>query len=359
VPIVLVCASVRAVQIGGTSMGMYSGLFATEFDSHANMAVAGSETMVIARSGMFANVTPFSKDLPAMDMVEIGDAAMCYDDPISLVTYILVMKNALLIPSMGHNLIPPFLIWEAGLIPDETPKHQTPYPTIDNHSIWDQRSGLRIHLQLNGIFSYFKTWPLTLEEQENWEDYQVVYVNPDGDSWDPYSEHFADEEAAMVDVNGLLVERDPHPQSNIFNETDISKLYGKPVTCQCYEDIVNKIADDDPIKIHHLTSDDLERFYGDGIRAQLASLDGIIFSGGLSERAHLLHVSMAIGSMSVCNDWCEIFEAMSSSIATAFATLVSVTAGKSNGVTAEQLSKVFCIPHDDAVRTLSATTQLV
>jgi hypothetical protein len=43
-------------------MGMYSGLSATELDSHANMAVAGSETMVIARSGMFANVTPFSKD---------------------------------------------------------------------------------------------------------------------------------------------------------------------------------------------------------------------------------------------------------------------------------------------------------
>jgi hypothetical protein len=155
-------------------MGMYSGLSATELDSHANMAVAGSETTVIARSGMFANVTPFSKDLPAMDMVEIGDVAMCYDDPISLITYILVMKNVLLIPSMGLNLIPPFLIREAGLLLDENPKHQTPYPTIDNHSIRDQRSGLRIHLQLNGIFSYFKTWPLTLEEQENWENYQVV-----------------------------------------------------------------------------------------------------------------------------------------------------------------------------------------
>ena len=57
----------RAAQIGGTSMGMYSGLSVTELDSHANMAVAGSETTVIARSGMFANVTPFSKDLPAMD----------------------------------------------------------------------------------------------------------------------------------------------------------------------------------------------------------------------------------------------------------------------------------------------------
>ncbi len=91
-------------------MGMYSGLSATKLDSHANMAVAGSETMIIAQGGTFANVTPFSKDLPAMDMVEKGDATMCFDDPILLVSYILVMKNALLIPLMGHNLIRPFLI---------------------------------------------------------------------------------------------------------------------------------------------------------------------------------------------------------------------------------------------------------
>jgi hypothetical protein len=121
---------------------------------------------------------------------------------------------------------------------------------------------------------------------------------------------------------------------------------------------VNKIADEDPIEIHHLTSDEVVRFYGDGIRAQLA--DVMIFSRGLSERAHLSHVSMAMGSVSVCNDSCEIFEAiMTSSVAPPFATLASVTAGKMKGVTAEQLSKVFCIPHDDAVRILSATTQLV
>ena len=172
-------------------MGMYSGLSATKLDSRANMAVAGNEITIIARSGAFANITPFLKDLPAMDVVEIGDDAMCFDDPISLETYILVMKNALLIPTMGHSLISPFLIREAGLILDKTPKHQTPCPSIDNHSIRDQRSGLRIHLQLNGIFSYFNARPLTLEEQENWMDYQVVFITPDGDSWDPYLAHYA------------------------------------------------------------------------------------------------------------------------------------------------------------------------
>ncbi len=102
-------------------MGSHSGLHATELDSHANMAVAGPDCTVIATSGRHATVTPFSSNLPTMDMVEIGDVAIAYDDPISLQTYLLVMRNALLIPMMDHNLIPPFLIRLASLQVDEPP----------------------------------------------------------------------------------------------------------------------------------------------------------------------------------------------------------------------------------------------
>jgi hypothetical protein len=89
------------------------------------MAVAGSGCTIIARSGQYANVTPFSADLPILERIEIGDVAIAYDDPISLVTYLLVMKNALLIPSMSHNFLPPFLIQEASLFLVETPKFQS------------------------------------------------------------------------------------------------------------------------------------------------------------------------------------------------------------------------------------------
>ena len=124
--------------------------------------------------------------------------------------------------------------------------------------------------------------------------------------------------------------------------------------------VVNAIYDDDGNPVEHpISSDDLARLHDDGICAQVAGLDGILFSGGLSERALMLHISMAMGSISVCNDSCALFEAMPLSIAAAFTTLALVTAGKRSGVTAEQLSKVFCIPHNDAARTLSVTIQLV
>ena len=60
----------------------------------------------------------------------------------------LVMRNALLIPTVNHYLIPPFLLREAGLYVDEILKHQVALPTIDNHVIVDLETGMWIHLSL-------------------------------------------------------------------------------------------------------------------------------------------------------------------------------------------------------------------
>jgi hypothetical protein len=158
---------VHAANIGGASMGAYSGFLATELDSHANMAVASADCTIIAKSGHYADITHFSEDLPVMNMVEIVDAMMAYDDPISHTTYLLVMRNALSIPSMGHNLIPTSLIRKAGLALDEMQKFQLDTPTINNHAIVDDVTGMRIHLKLNGIFSYFTTHNLIQEEMDN------------------------------------------------------------------------------------------------------------------------------------------------------------------------------------------------
>jgi len=121
------------------------------------MAVAGQDCTIIAESDHHANVTPFSSDLPVMEKDEIGDVAVAYDNPYSLETYLLMMRNVLLIPSMDHNLLPPFLVQEALLFLDKTPKLQSTEVSLENHTIYDEVTGLRIHLQLNGTFSYFVT----------------------------------------------------------------------------------------------------------------------------------------------------------------------------------------------------------
>jgi hypothetical protein len=57
-------------------MGSYADFGATELNSHANMAVAGSNCTIISTSGHYENVTPFSANLPKMEVVEIGDAVI-------------------------------------------------------------------------------------------------------------------------------------------------------------------------------------------------------------------------------------------------------------------------------------------
>jgi hypothetical protein len=89
-------------------LGAYSGLGATKLDSYANIEVASNDCTIIATSGCYATVTSFSSNLPKMEMVEVGDVAIAYEDPISLQTYILVMRDALLIPTIEHSLIPRF-----------------------------------------------------------------------------------------------------------------------------------------------------------------------------------------------------------------------------------------------------------
>ena len=67
---------------------------------------------------------------------------------------------------------------------------------------------------------------------------------------------------------------------------------------------------------------------------------------------------MAFGSVSKDDNACEIFEArVLEMLATVFAMIQAVSAGRLKGVSAEHLSKVWCIPHDDAACTLDVTTQ--
>ena len=299
---------------------MYGDLSVTELDSHANMAVAGKGCTIIAKSGQYANVTPFSADLPEMERVEIGDVAIAYDDPISLVTYLLVMRNALLIPSMSHNLLPPFLIREASLFLNETPKFQSTDLSLDNHTIYDEETGMKIHLQLNGTFSYFPTRPLTLEEQETWDEFPVVYLTPDSDRWDPQSTHYGDAESSMLDNSGQLVDCD-WTNLTIFDPADISGMQAETYTWDSFNGKVDAIAldNEDWSLVDALLDDDDEiRLTQDGIRAELANssivYEPALFSAAISNQAIISHISMSLGSTTADDSACEVFNSRSQGV---------------------------------------------
>ena len=106
----------------------------TDLDSHANMPVVGAEAFIIADHGKTCEVSPYSPDYEPMK-VPLVDAAVKCESPFDEKVAILVIRNALHVPSMGHNLIPPFMMREAGVQVKDTPKIQVDDPSEEDHAI--------------------------------------------------------------------------------------------------------------------------------------------------------------------------------------------------------------------------------
>jgi hypothetical protein len=120
-----------------------------ELDSHANMPVVGRNAYVISDTGKVADVSPFTPDYKSMQ-IKVVDAAVQYECPYTGTSYILVLRNALHVPSMRHNLLPPFILRQAGLNVKEVPKIHVDEPTTADHSITFPETGFQIPLSLWG-----------------------------------------------------------------------------------------------------------------------------------------------------------------------------------------------------------------
>ena len=172
----------------------------TELDSHANMPVVGRHAYIISDTGRVAEVNAFTPDYEPMQL-SIVDAAIQYDCPYDRQSYILVIQNALHVPSMKNKLLPPFMMREAGIEVYDTPKIQRTEPTVQDHSICFPETGFRIPLSLWGIFSYFTTTkPTALLMQETEEIYLLTTSR-----WNPHDDSYAMNEENMLDWEGSMI----------------------------------------------------------------------------------------------------------------------------------------------------------
>ena len=87
------------------------------------------------------------------------------------------------------------------------------------------------------------------------------------------------------------------------------------------------------------------------------------FLAAISNQAMISHIYMSLGNTTADDSACEVFlskcpindftHSLTPSV------IASISAGQSQGVTPEHLSKIWRIPFDDAVKTLAMTTQLI
>ena len=149
------------------------------------MVVIGKQAFIFSHSGQYENVRAFTDEVKGITKVPIVDAVIAYDCPKSGQTYLLVVRNALCIPSMEHNLIPPFILRESGLVLYDTPKIHCNVPSAEDHSMFDEEKGPRIPFTLDRTFSVFKSHSLKNEEINNVEDFETVFLTPDSKKWAP------------------------------------------------------------------------------------------------------------------------------------------------------------------------------
>ena len=73
-------------------------------------------------------VSPFTPDYKPIK-VEVVNIVLQYDSPLDGKEYMLVIRNALCVPSMNNNLIPLFIMRENGIVVNECAKIHCEDPT--------------------------------------------------------------------------------------------------------------------------------------------------------------------------------------------------------------------------------------
>ena len=98
------------------------------------MIVFGKDCFIIYKSVKKAIVKDVTDQFGTITD-PIVDADVAYDYPWSQSTYIFIARNILFVLSMDQNLIPSFILREAGLIVNDTAMIHLKEPYIDDHAI--------------------------------------------------------------------------------------------------------------------------------------------------------------------------------------------------------------------------------
>ena len=360
----------------------------TELDSHANMPVVGRNSYVISDTGRIAEVNPFTPDYNSMQ-VHIVDAAIQYDCPYSGVSYVLVIRNALHVPSMRNNLLPPFILREAGVTVSDTPKIQMEDPTVDHHSIYFPETSFRIPLSLWGMFSYFPSSKPTTAIMREAEEVYLLTPNV----WNPHDDAYAANEENMLDWEGNMIEARKRTKI-LLSDIKVDAMTAASVQVSAVEstkiDELLQRSDKDSEEIVHPCWKPIPRA-GDQVSSVLAGISPILDDQTLYERmqarSNLGKFQVSIGSTnatkseflveddssttSTDDDMMvetveeddeqtldNLFEHVTKGEIDLDEIMVSAAhASKSKGIDAEHLSKVWRIDLKAAERTLDITSQ--
>ena len=145
------------------------------------------------------DVNLFTPEYPPIK-AQLVDAVIQYDSPYDGKSYILVIRNAIHMPSMKNNLLPPIMLREVGIIINDKAKIHSSDPSMDDHAIAFPETGFRIPLSLWGVFSYFPSVAPTSASLQHGKDVYILTL----EMWNPHSEAYSTNEESMMDWEGNM-----------------------------------------------------------------------------------------------------------------------------------------------------------
>ena len=340
----------------------------TELDSHANMPVIGMNAYILSKIGETVDVAPFTQDCKPIS-VELVDAALKYECPYNSEIKILIIRRGLHVPSMTHNLIPPFMLREAGITTNEVPKIHITSPTEEHHAITFQEINFRIRLSRHGTFSYFPTSKPSIQELEELEDVYVLTPT----IWNPHSDAYVIKEESMLDWEGNMRHEKYHEKRVVLedipsDDTMISSL----VLCDKEQIFIssNFVDQDEDTSTVHGFEDEKQFYQALKMRNEhgqfpmnigaTSILDQIYLDDDDSQDTSDDDDTSMDDPMNNSEDDFDPMELDDDTNEALLDNLMASTAqaGKSRGVDPKHLSKIWRISHDDAQRTIDAATQM-
>ena len=330
---------------------------------------------MIKDTGKSVPVNGFAAKCGTLRDIPIVDAVFKWCNEHEDKMHCLLVKNALHVPSMMHNLMPPCIMQEVGVVVNDVPKIHVDDAGPEHHSIHFPEEEVQMPLKLNGVFSHFPTAKPTLEELEMVEE--ALCLTPVAEC-DPHTDICKMNEANMVDHEGNIVperERVKILLSEVLEDSSATaKLKVSSMEMKAVADVFDQM---DPTTVNHLT--DTEAF-SDHERLCAALLAGrdvaqfmatvgattAINSQGLWDDEDTAETASMTDEDS-CDTDTHMSEDDESDEQVPFdlnnkeeheAHFASAThAEKPKGVSPETLSKVLKIDLETAKRTLKVTTQ--
>ena len=340
----------------------------TELDSHANMPVVGREALVVEQSGRTVEVSPFTPDYKPIK-VEVVNAIIQYDSPLDRKEYILVVQNALRVPSMRNNLLPPLIMCENGIMVNECAKIHCEDPTRHYHCIIFERYDLCIPLRLHGVFSYFVTRKPDVElalEMDEPSIYAKEIYTLTPTKWNPHTDAYALNEESIVDWEGNIKEKGRSDVKIVLDE--IGDEYQRP-----YEVSTMEALHMDTVIQSRSQCNNINIFKMNELSMISSVLCPYQFTSMVEARTNLGSDAINIGATNCYNE--DYLENNDDELPLTSDTVQDTINGLGNeddmnaffssgvhggpevGVDAQHLSKVRRILYEDAKRTIDATTQ--